>query len=408
MLFRLGYRNLLRNKRRTLLTMGAMTTATSLVILMLGINEGMFWDMIEGATELYHGHAKVTASGYLDDRKIQLTIPQDHPAASEARSTSSGVAPRLKGFALLSFGDGQDMESQPAELFGIDPAQERLVTILHTKVVDGDFLSGARSRDVVIGRGLARRLNASVGGELAAMGMAADGSIAQEMFRIAGVIDTGDPARDALLAVVSLETLQRFLVLEGQVHEFAVRLDRPLASTEWAATMAERFPDTDIVPWQKVLPVIAQYLDIWDEAQLIMSLIFYFAVILVTANTMTMSFFERIREFAVMGAIGLRPARLSRLIILEGAILSTVAAVIGGVLGASLSIYLFYNHIDLSGSMSTISWGGTTMQPRLRSYPTAQNILLPVGLILVLGIVVSFFPAFRLRRLRPVQALSEV
>lgn len=409
MLLRLGYRNLWRNKRRTALTMGAMTAATFLVILTLGLNEGVLWDMIEGATELQYGHVNLSAPGYRSERRTVLTLPE-HATAMDLRGQPGvlGVAGRIRGFALLSFGGDGAAESQPAELLGIDPDEEPTVTVLHERIVIGSFIENSAGDEIVLGVGLARRLGAGLGGEIPTMGQAADGSIAQGMFRVVGILDTGDPMRDNMLALVGRKAAQEFLVLPEQVHEWAVRLERPLGAIDWAKAQQQRFEGIEILPWQQMIPVIAQYLEMWSQMQVILALIYYFAVILVAANTMSMSFFERIREFAVMGAIGLNPKRLSRLIVLEGLMLSAGSATIGGAFGAMASFYFFHNHIDLSGWMESIRFGGTVMLPRLRCYPTVQNIGMPIGLILCLGVLVSLFPAFRLRRLRPVKALAEV
>ncbi len=320
MLFlKLSYRNLWRNRRRTLLTMSAMGVATAMVILMLGIYDGMIWDMIDSATLNYHGHVKVTAPGYLDRRKIQLTIPEDglHREIL-ADPMVQGVSGRVRGFALLSFGEGDSSHTQPAELLGIHPAEERTVTLLHRNVVEGSFLTGSDTHEILLGAGLAKRLEARVGGEIVAMGQASDGSIAADIFTVQGIIETGDPLRDASLAVAGRATVQSMFVLEGRLHEWAIRLRKPLAAITWAADFQKRNTGVETTAWMTFLPQMGQFLDLWGAFKFIFAGIFYFAVILVAANTMYMSFFERMREFGIMEAIGLRTQRLSWMIILEG------------------------------------------------------------------------------------------
>ena len=277
---KLGYRNLWRNRRRTLLTMSAMALATAFLILTLGIYDGMLWDMIEGATEKYHGHVKITAENYMERRQLHQTIP-DNGIYDTIRADNrvKGISGRVKGFALLSFGEGDGSHTSPAELFGINPVDEKTVSLLHEYVSEGRFLDDDSSNDIVLGNGLAKLLEAEIGGEIVAMGQGADGSIAADLFRVVGFVDSGDPIRDASLAVIGRTTLQEMLVVEGQLHEMAVSLEKPLDAREWADEYQPLFSGMDVTPWPVFLPQIGSVIEIWDAMKIIFAVIFYFAVI---------------------------------------------------------------------------------------------------------------------------------
>jgi len=409
LLWKLGYRNLWRNRRRTILTMSAIGIAASMVILMLSIYEGMLWDMIESATDLYHGHVKITAEHYLDQRQIHLTLPQDGLYETVKKDLRvRGISGRVRGFALLSSGEGAGSHTQPAELLGIDPGGERTVTRLYEHVLEGVFLSGQDSKDILLSKGLAKRLDAKIGGEIVAMGQGADGSIAADIFHVAGIIETNDPIRDVTLAVVGRKTLQDMLVLDGQVHEWAVSLRRPLGAKDWAQEFRTGVQGVEVSSWYDFLPQMIQILDIWNAMKYVFALIFYFAVILVAANTMYMTFFERIREFGIMEALGLRVRRLALMIIIEGFLMSAISGIIGGIAGFLMSLYMSDHPIDLSMFFSEISFAGAAFQPRLRCYMLAENIVMPVIMVIGLGMLIALFPAWRLKRLHPVDALKEV
>ncbi len=409
LLLKLGYRNLWRNRRRTALTMSAMALATALLILTLGIYDGMLWDMVDGATELYHGHVKIAAEGYLDKRQIYQTIPEDGLRGILLNEQKViGAAGRVRGFALLSCGDGHESRTQPAELFGIDPAEERTVTVLHRHVKEGAFIDDSSSHGIVLGSGLAKLLEAVPGSEIVAMGQGADGSIAAEIFIVAGIVDTGDPVRDSMFAVVGRRTLQEMLVLEDRLHELSVALTSSLDATDWAARVSAEYSEVEITPWMKFMPQIGQIIEMWGTMKFIFALIFYFAVILVSANTMYMSLLERLREFGIMAAIGLRQRLLSRMVLLEGFLMSGLAGLMGGAVGISFSFYFKNHHIDLSAFMNQIAYAETVFQPRLRTYPAMSNMLMPIVIITLLGVIVAMFPARRLRKYRPVDVLREV
>ena len=406
LLLKLGYRNLWRNRRRTILTMTAIGVSTALVILMFGIYDGMLWDMIETATDLYHGHVKITAEKYLDERRIHLTLEENGLSEKiHGDSRIKGIAGRVRGFALLSTGEGKSSQTQPAELFGINPVEERTVTRLESHVFEGSFISGSGSKDIVLGKGLAKRLEAKVGDEIVSMGQGADGSIAAEIFYVAGIIETADPFRDTSLAIVGRKTLQEMLTLEGRLHEWAVSLKKPLGAVEWAQEWQAQMQEADITAWNQFLPQMGE---LWDVFEYIFAVIFYFAVILVAANTMYMAFFERMREFGIMGAVGLKLRKLSLMIVLEGFMMSGIAGLIGGVAGIVMSLYVNAHPVDLSAFFDPITYGGSAFQPRLRCYLELDNMVFPVVMITVLGMIVACFPALKLRRLRPVDVLKEV
>jgi len=121
-----------------------------------------------------------------------------------------------------------------------------------------------------------------------------------------------------------------------------------------------------------------------------------------------MTFFERIREFGIMEALGLRVRRLALMIIIEGFLMSAISGIIGGFAGFLMSLYMSNHPIDLSMFFSEISFAGAAFQPRLRCYLLAENIVMPVVMVIGLGMIIALFPAWRLKRLHPVDALKEV
>lgn len=408
LLLKLGYRSLWRNRRRTLLTMTAMGVATALIVLTLAVYEGMFRDMIESATA-YQGQIRITAEGYFENPEADLTIPAD--TLRHTLLTFPGVlgaAGRVRGSALLSYGAGDSSHTQAAEILGIDPDEERRVSEFAWRIVEGRFLSGTGVKEIVLGGGLARSLDARVGGEVIVMGQDVFGSVAADIFLVAGIMDTGDPVRDISLALTGRMTLQKMLALDGQLHEWAIRLRSPLKALDVAERLQAELPGYDVRSWYRFLPQLSQMIEVSNVSRFILALIFYFAVVLVTVNTMYMALFERMREFAVMSAIGLRPVRLSLMIVLEALLMSGIAGVLGGAAGSGLSYILYSHPIDISAFMPSVTFAETTLQPRIRAVLAPAVVFIPVLMVIMLGSLVALFPAWRLKRFRPVEVLREV
>jgi ABC-type lipoprotein release transport system permease subunit len=409
LLWKLGYRNLWRNRRRTLLTMTAMAFSTGIVILTFSVYEGMFRDMIDSSTTMYYGHVQITAKGYFNNPRLELTIPDDDLRERIIPDPRvKGMSGRVQGFALLSYGAGDSSRSQPAELLGIDPEKENQVSTLSRKVLAGRFITSPFAKEMVLGKGLARSLGAKTGGEIVAMGQDMYGSVAADIFHVAGIIDTGDPVRDASLALTGLGALQTMLDMNGKLNEWAITLESPTEAIGFASGWQRSLPGIDVLPWNSFLSQLNDIINIKKISKFIFAVIFYFAVILVTGNTIHMSILERMREFAVMGAIGLKPLRLASLVITEGMIMSGIAAVAGEILGLLPTLYILNHPIDLSSFMTSISIADSTIQPRIRTALAIDNLIIPVLLIFVFGVIVSLFPARRLKKMRPVNVLREV
>jgi ABC-type lipoprotein release transport system permease subunit len=408
LLLRLSWRNLWRNRRRTLLTMSAMGFATAVVILTLSIYGGMFQDMIESATT-YQGQVKIQAKGYFDHPRIDLTMSADRVRETLLGDREvKGAAGRVRMFALLSSGEGDSSSTQPAEIMGIEPSEEKGVSGFDRRVAKGRFLSAGNTKDIVLGRSLALKLDARPGDRVVLMGQDAYGSVAADVFDVVGVLDTGDPIRDASLAIAGRETLQNLLVLGDSLHEWAVTIRNPEGALAFALRMKDRFDGAEVMPWNRFLPQLNDLLGLTKVVKYIFALIFYFAVILVTVNTMYMALMERMREFAVMNAIGLGRGRLSVMVVLEALFMSVIAAAGGGLAGSLAGWRLQVHPIDLSGFMESITYAESIIQPRIRSWMTADIVIVPVCMLVLFGVIVALFPAFRLLRMRPVSVLREV
>ncbi len=410
MLFlKLGFRNLLRNKRRTFLTATAMVGAVSLLILTLGVNDGIIWGIINSATETVHGHLTITDPDFFEKPSINRAIPHDEALRSKFLSNPlvKGVCGRISCFALLSCGKDDRGLTQAAELLGIDPSEERNVSRLERCVSRGAFLTRPDGNGIILGEGLASRLEATVGSEIVMMGQASDGSVAAEVLNVEGLLKTDDNVRDASLALVGRSFLQAAFTLEGRIHKWNLFLHDPLQARRVGEELGKGNPRLLMTIWQKLIPQMAVILDIWAGIQVFMMIIFYFAVFLVTVNVMNMAFLERLREFAILGAIGLTKVRLGFLIFTESLLLSGLSGLIGGVLGLGMNLLLMKYPIDLTGILPPISYGGGALPAELASRASGFNTLMPVFAMLILGASVSLFPILRLARLRPVEALRD-
>jgi len=405
MLAAIAYRNLWRNRRRTLLTLSAMVVSSSLLILALGVFSGMMADMMASATEQYHGHIVVSKRGYQDDHDLYATLADQQLPARLAQSPGVlAASPRLRAFGLLSSSE----VSRPVELLGVEPARETQVTTLMRQLVDGSPLTADAGNGALLGEGLARRLGVGIGDDLVFVTSAADGSIGNDLLRVTGIFATGDTGHDNGLALVGLNWLQQLLVLPGQAHEIALRIEHPRRAAALAGQLAPQLPDDlELLDWGELLPEMREAVASFDVSRMIVVLILYAATALGILNTFFMSVMERTREFGILMALGLRPAKIRGLVLLETLFLGVLALAIGGAAGLLMTWWMRRFGIDLSGHITPVTYAGGTILPRLHAAFDPANIWIPCLLLLAVCLLAGFLPANRAAKLRPVAAIRE-
>ncbi|MDA3902444.1 MAG: ABC transporter permease [Desulfuromusa sp.] len=405
MLYQLALRNIWRNRRRTLLTLSAMIVSSALLILALGIFSGMLRDMLATATEQYYGHLVISAKGYQDDRDMFSNFPMNKSIETVlAQDEIIGTSQRLRSFGLLS----HQQNSSPTEVLGVLPLQEQTVTSLQDSLIDGNYLTDNDPKGAVLGSGLAQRLKVVTGDQLVFVTQAADGSIGNDLLQVKGIFSTGDVGHDNGLILVPLAWLQQVLVLPGQIHEIAVKTDQPLNAAALAEQYRVNLPDAlEILDWGEMLPEMREVVASYDVSRMIIVIILYIATGLGILNTFFMAVMERTRELGVLMALGMRPGQVRTMILLETVIMGSLGLLCGAVVGIALSLYMALVGVDLSGTLTPITYAGGTILPRLHAVIEPGNILIPSVCLLIVSLLAGFLPANRAANMQPVAAIRE-
>ncbi len=406
MLLTLAFRNLWRNRRRTLLTLSAMVVSAALLILALGVFSGMFRDMLSSATEQYHGHLVLAHPEYHLRRDLFAHLPVDiaNQPVLERAAEITGKSPRLRSFGLLS----RRETSQPVELLGVIPELEQQVTSLQHQLTAGHYPAEEDHNGALIGQGLARKMKVSPGDELVFVTQAADGSIGNDLLIVSGIFATGDSRHDNNLALVPLPWLQQLLVLPGRIHEVAMVVADPMTAAQTADQLNPQLPeDIEVLDWGDLLPEMREVIAAYDVSRMIIVTILYMATGLGILNTFFMSVMERTREFGILMAQGMRPWTIRGLVLLETFLLGCIALIIGLSCGAIMTLYMQQVGIDLAGYITPVTYAGGTILPRLHAVFETGNFLVPAGMLMLISLIAGFLPANRAARLDPVAAVRE-
>ena len=410
--WKLGWRNLWRRPRRSLINISGVATALLFLVLLLSMTEGLREQLLENGTGLLMGHVQIHHVDYLPDRSVYDTIGEDEALDLDlfrAITREHGfevVTPRVYGFALLSTGD----RSVGGELLGIDPEEELRLSSLLKGLVEGRLLGPSASRELLLASGLATELQASVGSEIAAVTQAADGSMGNELYQVVGIIRTGLALLDRSLAVLHVSDLQDLLALtRTEFHELALRSDDPAAAPALASSLNrdESLPeDSEARDWGQLAPQLRDYLALFDSFYgFIIGFVALFAALGVL-NTMMMAVFERTREVGVVTALGMLPSRMVTILLMEAVFLTLIGLVVGFVLSAAVMQPLGTHGLDLSRWTGELSMLNTRMDPVLHFKWVWGNVLWSAVSLLLANLLAALIPALHATRMDPVEALA--
>ena len=313
----IAWRSLWRNRRRTWLTAGGIAFGVSLVVFSMAFQTGSYGDMIYNATSFLTGQVQIQRSDYIELSRFEQTIGDATETLRKVEQQAGvlSAAARVEAFALVSV----DERSFGAQVLGVDVERERQVVNFFDRVSRGRVMAGPD--ETVIGSGLARNLNADLGDEIVVLGSAKRGGVAAMVLDIVGIFDSGIAELDRSLLFVPIAAVQNEFGLGDEVHTIVVRtqVDDSPAVVE---SLGHQLPEgLSVRNWDEVLPEIRQGIDVDRLGGMFMYAIVLMIVTFSIANTFTMTVFERLREFSMLKAIGMRPGKIVLMVQIEALLL---------------------------------------------------------------------------------------
>jgi len=397
LLLQLSFRNLFRHKRRNGMLLLAIVVAVSGVTLMNSLIRGFQFDMQDAAVANLTGDVKILAPGYLDDPSIEKSFAlaanwQPEIPADELE----GWAARIRIPAVIM----SERETRGVQFVGVDPAQES-ISFLGSARFRGEPLVDADDRHVVIGKALAEQLETDVGRRLVLITQGIDGLNREAGFRIAGIYDTDGEELEKLFVFTGVNRL-RELVDADVVTEVSIRLTRDAPEFSIKRALGGFFGGLDVLDWQELEPQAAAMFAFADSAIFIWFLIMMGALIFGLINTLITAVMERVREFGMLRAVGMRPGSVIVQVVLESSLIMVVGVVLG-LLGGWLFILWLGDGIDLSRWAAGVETFGmrSLLVPRM----LVKDLVLVASMSLFFGIVASLYPAWRAVRIKPLDAL---
>lgn len=438
---RLGLRNLFRNRWRSGLTLAAVGVAVGLMVWSLGFLEGWLNEMVRAMTGVETLQVQVQTVEHVRNPRVYRTVDlaPDKLDRIAALPGVVAVTRRAEFHGLV----GTEQRSQVARLIGVEPDREAAATPVAQAVVAGRWLAAQPAAtstpapaaddddawaprdpaEAVLGQGLARQLQVEPGDELVVFLEAADGSLGNEVLRVVGIVVTGNSMIDRGAAYVRLEDAQFMAALGDGVHRVAIRTADLAAARETAAQVAaviggtyplppDDAPVTEdelaVLSWQEMAPSLHQMIELARSSYWFLYLLIYLVAAVGILNTQRMSALERRREFGVMMAIGMRPRRLFRTLLVETVVLGMAGAAVGALLGGAITWYHATHGLNLGmfSNGEAFTYMGVTISERLPFVLSPHVILQPVAIMIGVALISGLWPAVRAARTEPAPTIA--
>lgn len=401
---RIAWRNLWRNRRRTALALTAIGLSQALVLFYGGILRGYADWIVETVTGPMLGHAQVHAPGWRKERAMDETLPHVAESIAAIRRDPEvvGASARIYAPALAAVG----RQGYAVMVLGLTPEAEsgRSGLLASAKPLP----SGKR---VLVGSALASQMGLAPGDTLAVIGQGADGSLANDLYFIAGMATTPVDLVNRLGVIMDLGEAQMLFAMPDEAHEIVIRAhraDEAAAVASRAAALPE-LRGAEVLDWKQIAPEMLDLIDLVEVSWLFVLVLVFIAAAAGVANTMLMATFERVRELGMLLALGARPGRIVRLVVAESIVLGVTGALLGTGLGALVVAITHRTGVDfaalVSGSPSDVAFMGMNMSMTVFPSLAPSHVVQGFLAVAVTSVVASVWPAARAARLQPSRAM---
>jgi len=401
-LWKIAYRDLSRNRRRSLLTLVAVALGVAMLVTLTGLYAGAIGDSIENNIHLQTGHLQVRDDSY-EEEKVGLAWEDlldnsgDLAAQVQAIEGVEAASPVLWASGII----GTREESVGVRVFGIDPLSHVHQTV-RDGLVAGQFIQPDDRSGVLLGRRLAESMGLAVGDQVSLLVNTSNQQADEATFTIRGLYHTGVPTYDDVTVFLPLSKAQAFTRTEGRASAIVALL----SNRERADAIAQALsaPGRTVLTWRDMNQIILQAVEMSMGITYLMYLIVLAVVAVVIANTLLMSVFERVREMGIMAALGMKGRQIMAMFMLEAGTLGLVGVALGVLLGSLGVLYLATVGLNI-GEMATVAAAEVAYGEVIYGEfaPAATLQLSVVAMVIIL--LASLYPAWFAARLEPIDAL---
>ncbi len=390
-LVKFSYRNLFRVPRRTLIMILSLSLGCGFIIWDLNFANSGSKEMMKEFLSQYAGNYHITHPDFYDDHnKKEFNLYKTMSDAElEEKDLIQLSTKRVNAPVFIS----GEKKTLGVLLTGLDVVKEKKISTLYKAISEGRFLAEAGDKEIILGKKFAKRINVKVGEQVATVGQAIDGSIANDLFTVVGVLDFGGGDLEESLAFTQLQSAQELLAMPLEKYHQRVSFDMD-------SEIPLSLKNHEISKWTELLPEIGVSVRFIDNFTWIVSIIIVVVVSLGLSNTLMITFFEREQEFTSLNIIGAQTSWITASLMVEVFVMGTIAVFIGALLGFAATTYFNYYpiNIEIFTGGKPIIMGGITIAPLVRIYSVPQYYWQVPLMIYFFLILTMIYPLIRVIR----------
>ena len=407
MLVKLAWRNIWRNKRRTLLTISAVAFAVFFSSFMNSFQKGAWDHMMNSVVNSYFGFGQVHKAGYFEEQTLNNAFDP-----TEAKSQLGNIpeirdaVARVESFALASY----DKYTSVAFVIGTEPGKEDKMTELSTKVSSGSYLDDGEEA-VLIGNKIAEKLNINVNDTLVLLGQGYRGVNAAGKFLVKGLLTFPSPELNKTMIYMPLQTAHDFYGSDGKVTTLALDIDNKEDALVALSQLKQEIDtaEYEVLNWQEMLPELQQAREVDTGGAQVMLFVLYLIIAFVLLGTILMLTKERMHEFGILTAIGMDKKKLATTVWMEILILGFVGSIVGILLSACIVYYFYTNPLDLSimGEDAVKTYESFGVEPIFPAAFQWDIFLTQAVIVAILTTILSIYPIIKILKLKTIAAMRE-
>ncbi len=404
MYLKLAWRNIWRNKRRTLITVASIFFAVILAIATRSAQTGTYERMIENIVSFYTGYIQIHKTGYWNDQTLDNSFIPDKELEKIIASDKNikQAVPRLESFALASSGEN----TKGTMVVGIDPEKEKSVTKVNEKIIEGEYFISNNEDGILVAEGLAKNLALKVGDTLVLLGQGYHGVTAAGQFPVKGILRFGSPELNTGLVYLPIEKAQWMYSAESMITSMVLMINNPKSVDKISDQLKNKIDENsyEVMHWKELLPELVQMIEADSAGGVIMIFILYMVIGFGIFGTLLMMVNERRHEFGILVAVGMKNLQLSFIVLLETIIISFMG-VLAGMVGAVPVVAYFYNNpIRFSGEFQKMSeqFGMEAIMPFSIDPANFTN---QAWAVLIMALILALYPFYSILRLKAMESI---
>jgi putative ABC transport system permease protein len=404
MYFRLAWRNMWRSRRRTLITVSSIFFAVVFAILMRAMMIGVFDRMINDTVSTWCGYLQIHHTGYWDNKSVDSTFEESPRLNSILNNEKAIIAwtPHLETFALASTGE----RTKGMMLIGIDPVKENSVSNLSKKIIAGTYLNDS-DKSIMLAEGLADYLKLKVNDTVIILGQGYQGNMAAGKYPLKGIAHLAIPEMNKSMAWLPMAQSRIFLSTGARYTSISIMVNNRNEVDKLKQNISRQTPGSEyeLMTWQEMNPGLDEIFQAKMAQNKIMSGVLYLVIAFGIFGTILMMLNERMHEFGILIAIGMKKRKLSMVIVMEMVLMSIVGALLGIAGAFPIVLYFRIHPIQMGGSWAQIAsqFGfESVIQPNI----DISNFIIQGYVVLSISIVLSLYAIFKIHKIKAISAIN--